>query len=76
MANDPEASVTTGQNAIGRPRRKTRRLFRRSVTTLVAALVLWFGVTIWSVVRAPLVQPLSPLVINDVSQLNQFRLTR
>jgi hypothetical protein len=30
-------------------------------------------VTIWSVVRAPLVQPLSPLVINDVSQLNPIQ---
>jgi FAD/FMN-containing dehydrogenase len=37
---------------------------------VLVILALWFIVMIWSVVRAPVVQQVSPLVINDVNRLN------
>ena len=52
------------------PPRNLRRLVKRIVATVLTILALWFIVTIWSVVRTPVVPQAPPLVINDVSQLN------
>jgi len=43
------------------------------VAIAVTAFALWFIVKTWSVVRAPVVLQGSPLIINDVSQLNPIR---
>lgn len=56
------------------PRRNLRRLLR-IVTLMVGVLLLWFLVTTWNVVRAPVVPPASPLVVNDVSQLNPIHVS-
>ena len=47
-----------------------RRIAKRIVAFALATFAVWFIATIWSVVRAPVVPRSSPLVINDVSQLN------
>ena len=55
------------------PTSSNRRLAKRIVALAVASFAVWFIATIWSVVRAPVVLQSSPLVINDVSQLNPIR---
>src|SRR2546423_14880614 len=54
------------------PTSRNRRLAKRIVALALATFAVWFIGTIWSVVRAPLVPQSSPLVINDVSQLNSI----
>jgi len=56
------------------PRRRLRlRLLTRIVGIALTAFALWFIVKTWSVVRAPIVPQVAPLVINDVSQLNPIQ---
>jgi len=54
-------------------RRTGRRVLTRIVAIAVTAFALWFIVKTWRVVRAPVVLQGSPLIINDVSQLNPIR---
>ena len=43
---------------------------------MLASFALWFIVTIWSVIRSPVVPQVSPLIINDISQLNPIHVNR
>jgi hypothetical protein len=52
--------------------RRIRRLWQYSGTLLACMLV----VTVWSVVRAPVEPATSPLVVNDVTQLNPVGVSR
>ena len=56
------------------PRPKIRRLLRFVVLVLVVFL-FWFIAKTWTVIRAPVVPPPSPLVVNDVSQLNPIHVS-
>jgi hypothetical protein len=47
------------------PRRNVRRLLRILALVFVV-LLFWFSAKIWTLVRAPLAQQISPLLINDV----------
>jgi hypothetical protein len=69
MADTSDASPTPVQPAPPMPRRNVRRLLRILALVFVV-LLLWFSAKIWTVVRAPVAQQISPLLINDVSQLN------
>jgi hypothetical protein len=69
MSNTDDASPTSVQARTPLPGRNQRRLPQILALVLVV-LLLWFSEKIWTVVRAPVTQPVSPLVINDVSQLN------
>ncbi|MDQ6651642.1 MAG: FAD-dependent oxidoreductase, partial [Acidobacteriota bacterium] len=66
-SQDPVRTVTET------PTRSNRRLAKLIVALGVASFAVWFIAAIWSVVRAPVVPQSSPLVINDVSQLNPIR---
>lgn len=52
-----------------------RRPFPRIAGLLLASLVIWFVALTLSVVRTPVVKQESPLVINDVSQLNPIQVS-
>src|SRR6266404_2275168 len=68
----PRGSAPSGM----RPRsRNLRRLVKRITAIVLASLSLWFAVKTWTVVRAPVVPQASPLVINDVSQLNPIHVS-
>jgi hypothetical protein len=69
MADTSDASPTPVQPAPPMPRRNVRRLLRILALVFVV-LLLWFSAKIWTLVRAPVAQQISPLLINDVSQLN------
>jgi len=71
MSNNADDAPTPAARAIQLSRRKVR-LFLKIVVVLRAILFLWFTAKICSVVREPVVQQASPLVVNDVSQLNQI----
>ncbi|HEV7474940.1 MAG TPA: FAD-dependent oxidoreductase, partial [Pyrinomonadaceae bacterium] len=51
---------------------RVRSLLRLAVLAF-ASFLLWFIPMIWSVVRAPVMPPQSPLVVNDISQLNPIQ---
>ena len=57
----------------GLPGRNRHRRALRIVLLLFACLVLGFAVKTWSVIRAPVIPQVSPLVVNDVTQLNPIR---
>jgi FAD/FMN-containing dehydrogenase len=65
----PQNLLTTD----GPPRSNIRSRLRRIVAVVLAAFALWFAIKTWSVVRAPLIPQSSPLIINDVSQLNPIQ---
>ena len=71
MSNSADDAPTPAARAIQLSRRKVRR-FLKIVVVLLAILFLWFTAKICSVVREPVVQQASPLLVNDVSQLNQI----
>lgn len=63
---------TTSQGSDER-HRNIRKLIKRIVAIALALFALWFIVKTWSVVRAPVIPPSPPLVVNDVSQLNPIQ---
>jgi FAD/FMN-containing dehydrogenase len=70
MIEDPDVSLTSVQPTTRSRAGRMRRILKRIGALVLAGFALWFIVTIWSVVRAPVVKQASPLIINDVSQLN------
>jgi FAD/FMN-containing dehydrogenase len=48
-------------------------LVKRTLIVVAVAVTLRAGWAVWLVVRAPLTPPSSPLVVNDVSQMNPIR---
>ena len=76
MPNAPDASPTPVQIATGKPTRSLPRLAKRIFALLIASCAVWFIASTWRAVRAPVVPQPSPLVINDVSQLNPIRVEK
>jgi FAD/FMN-containing dehydrogenase len=68
----PPATAGSGTQP---PSRNVRRLVKRFLALGLASLALWFIVKTWTVVRAPVGSQVSPLVINDVSQLNPIHVS-
>ena len=58
-----------------RARQVSRRALRRAATLVLTLLIVVFIASVWRVIRAPVEPPPSPLVINDVSQLNPIRVS-
>lgn len=56
------------------PSQRSRRAARVVALGLAVVLLLFLAKT-WSVVRAPVVPPSSPLVVNDISQLNPIHVS-
>ena len=56
-------------------RRNVRRLLQLAALTFVL-LIIWFIAVVWSVVRAPVIPPAPPLIINDVTQLNPIQVAQ
>src|SRR3979411_1826449 len=56
------------------PGQKSRRA-ARVIALGLAIFLFWFIVKTWSVVRTPVLPSSSPLVVNDVSQLNPIHVS-
>src|SRR5438552_3750302 len=75
MPEEPDASLSSAGTGTQSPSPNLRRLVKRIIAIVLASLVLWFIVKTWTVVRAPVIPQVSPLVVNDVSQLNPIRVS-
>src|SRR5258705_1744688 len=72
MASPLFSRISSIQPATSTTRRRLRLLLRITALALVSFLI-WFVAMTWSVVRAHLIKKGSPLVVNDVSQLNPIQ---
>src|SRR5258708_4179483 len=75
MHEDANSSLGSAGSRMGPPNGNVRRLVKRIIAIVLASLYLWFVVATWTVIRAPVVPLVSPLVINDVSQLNPIHVS-
>ena len=75
MPEEPDASLSSAGTGTQSPSPNLRRLVKRIIAIVLASLVLWFIVKTWTVIRAPVIPQVSPLVVNDVSQLNPIRVS-
>ena len=66
--------ISSIQPATPTTRRGLRLLLRVTALALVSFLI-WFMAMTWSVARAPVIKKESPLVVNDVSQLNPIQVS-
>ncbi len=74
MPETPNSSLPLVQRAPLATRRRFR-LLRRLAALLLFSFLIWFIASTWSVVRAPVVKQVPPLVVNDVSQLNPIQVS-
>ena len=74
MPETPNSSLPLVQPAPPATRRKLRPIVRFAALVFVSFLI-WFVALTWSVVRAPVVKQVPPLVVNDVSQLNPIQVS-
>ncbi|HEY8203460.1 MAG TPA: FAD-binding oxidoreductase [Pyrinomonadaceae bacterium] len=55
--------------------RSVRRALTRILAVAFAIFLVWFAVKTSSVIRAPVIPQTSPLIVNDVSQLNPIQVS-